>query len=50
MKEGLLLADLIHVFDQGHFIGTFTPKEFLESDNEVVESLKADLKHEEKES
>ena len=50
MKEGLLLADLIHVFDQGHFIGTFTPKEFLESDNEVVESLKMDLKNEEKES
>lgn len=48
IKEGLLLADYIHVFDNGHFIGSFTPKEFLNSDNEVVESLKADLKHEEK--
>lgn len=50
IKEGLLLADFIHVFDQGHFIGTFTPQEFLNSDNEVVESLKADLKHEEKDA
>ena len=50
IKEGLLLADFIHVFDQGHFIGTFTPQEFLDSDNEVVESLKADLKHEEKDA
>lgn len=50
IQEALLLADLIHVFDQGHFIGTFTPKEFLDSHNEVLESLKADLKHEEKES
>ena len=50
IKEGLLLADYIHVFDQGHFIGTFTPQEFLDSTNEVVESLKTDLKHEEKDA
>ena len=50
IQEALLLADLIHVFDQGHYIGTFTPQEFLKNNNEVVESLKADLKHEEKES
>lgn len=50
IKEGLVLADYIHVFDEGHFIGTFTPQEFLKSSNGIVESLKADLKHEEKES
>ena len=48
IKEALHLADYIHVFDKGHFIGTFTPQEFMECHEEVVESLKADLKHEKK--
>lgn len=49
IKEALLLADYLHVFNEGHFIGAFTPEDFLKSQNEVVQSLKADLKHEEKE-
>lgn len=43
IKEAINIADVIHVINNGKYIGPFTPKQFLESDDEVVKSLRVDL-------
>lgn len=44
--DALFLADSIFVLDEGKLVGEFTPKEFLNSDNEVVSKLSMDLPNE----
>ena len=46
ITDAVSLADYIYVMDEGKIIGEFTPDEFLESHDPVVESLKQDLPHE----
>ena len=46
ITDAVSLADYIFVMDKGKIIGEFTPDEFLNSHNPVVESLKVDLPHE----
>ncbi len=45
ITDALSLADYIYVMNEGKIIGTFTPDEFLDSDNPIVNSLKVDLPH-----
>ena len=44
--DAVNLADSIFVMNEGKLVGEFTPEEFLQSNNEVVNKLKADLPHE----
>lgn len=44
--DALNLADTIFVMNEGKLIGEFTPEEFLQSNDEVVNKLKVDLPHE----
>ena len=44
--DAVNLADSIFVMNEGKLVGEFTPEEFLRSNNEVVNKLKADLPHE----
>ena len=44
--DALNLADTIFVMNEGKLVGEFTPEEFLQSNNEVVNKLKVDLPHE----
>ena len=46
ITDAVALADSIFVMDKGKIIGEFTPDEFLDSHDPVVESLKVDLPHE----
>lgn len=46
ITDAVALADFIFVMDKGKIIGEFTPDEFLDSHDPVVESLKVDLPHE----
>ena len=46
ITDAVALADSIFVMDKGKIIGEFTPDEFLDSHDSVVESLKVDLPHE----
>ena len=46
ITDALYLADHIFVLNEGKLIGEYTPKEFLNSDNEVISKLKTDLPHE----
>jgi len=46
ITDALSLADYVYVMDKGKIIGTYTPDEFLLSENEVVRQLKVDLPHE----
>lgn len=47
INDAVSLADYIYVMNQGKIIGEFTPDEFLDSHDPVVEALKLDLPHEE---
>ena len=44
--DALNLADTIFVMNEGKLVGEFTPEEFLQSNDEVVNKLKVDLPHE----
>ena len=44
--DALNLADAIFVMNEGKLVGEFTPEEFLQSNDEVVNKLKVDLPHE----
>ena len=46
ITDAVSLADYIYVMDKGKIIGEFTPDEFLDSQDPVVQSLKLDLPHE----
>lgn len=46
INDALNLADAIFVMDQGKIIGEYTPKQFLDSKEPIIESLKVDLPHE----
>ena len=46
INDALNLADFIFVMDKGKIIGEFTPKQFLDSKDPVIESLKIDLPYE----
>ena len=46
ITDAVALADSIFVMDKGKIIGEFTPDEFLDSHDPIVESLKVDLPHE----
>lgn len=46
INDALKLADFIYVMDKGKIIGEFTPKQFLDSKDPVIESLKMDLPYE----
>ena len=46
INDALNLADSIFVMDKGKIIGEFTPKQFLDSKDPVIESLKMDIPHE----
>lgn len=46
INDALNLADSIFVMDKGKIVGDFTPKQFLDSKDPVIESLKMDLPHE----
>ena len=41
------LADYIFVLNEGNLVGEYTPEQFLKSNEEVINYLKADLPHEE---
>ena len=45
--DALNFADCIFVMNEGKIIGEFSPNEFLQSKDEIVMKLKADLPHEE---
>ena len=46
INDALNLADSIFVMDKGKIVGEFTPKQFLDSKDPVIESLKMDIPHE----
>ena len=46
ITDAVSLADYIYVMDKGKIIGEFTPDEFLDSHDPVIESLKLDLPNE----
>ena len=46
INDALYLADFIFVMDNGKVVGEFTPKQFLDSKEPIIESLKMDLQHE----
>lgn len=39
INEATSVADYIYVLNEGKLVGVFTPKEFVQSDNEIVKSL-----------
>ena len=45
--DAVNLADSIFVMNEGKIVGEFSPEEFLQSKDEIVMKLKADLPHEE---
>lgn len=47
-KEAIALADYIYVLNNGKLVGTFTPKEFLKSQDELIKGLRSDLDETEK--
>ena len=46
INDALYLADSIFVMDKGKVVGEFAPKQFLDSKEPIIESLKMDLHHE----
>ena len=46
ITDAVSLADYIYVMDKGKIFGEFTPDEFLDSHDPVIESLKLDLPNE----
>lgn len=44
--DALFLADKIFVMDEGKLVGEYSAKEFLKSNNEIIQKLKTDLPHE----
>ena len=49
MKEALFLADYIYVLSEGHFVGEFTPEEFLNSKLEIIKNLRLGIENEKQE-
>ena len=47
ITDALSLADYIFVLNEGKLVGEYTPEQFLKSNEEVINYLKADLPHEE---
>lgn len=43
ITEALSIADYVYVMDEGKIIGEYTPTEFLETNNEIVNALRVNL-------
>lgn len=48
ISEALSIADYIYVMNEGKYRGRYTPIEFLESNDEVVQNLLSEIKNEKK--
>ena len=46
ITDAVYLADSIFLMNEGKLVGEYSPKEFLQSNNEIAVSIKVDLSHE----